>query len=304
MSQTDQTEYLASLTRPPLIPDDSPVEVAPGVHVLYDGHIPLVPNVGILVGRDATLIIDTGVGIQNGEHVLAQARKLTDRPLILTITHFHPEHGWGVQPFVGNVRIAYNRTQLDELHAKFDEFKTMFESLGPAIAGELEGVELTEPDETYAGSHTLDLGGEHQVELSERPAHTRGDQIAWLPNQRVLFTGDLVENQLFPIFPDPDAHGERWIEVLTELERLKPDVVVPGHGDIGGIEMITTAREYLESVRAKVADVSAQGSTVAQALEQLNPEIRERWHTWDAPIWIDGAIERFYEEVTLHARVS
>jgi glyoxylase-like metal-dependent hydrolase (beta-lactamase superfamily II) len=303
MSQKDQNEYIASLTRPPLIPEDPQVEVAPGIHVLRDGHIPLVPNVGIVTGPDAALIIDTGVGIQNGKHVLAQARKLTDRPLILTITHFHPEHGWGAQPFTGAAHIAYNRTQLDELHAKFDEFMTMFGSLGPAIAGELEGVELVEPDETYAGDHTLDLGDEHQVELIEHPAHTRGDQVVWLPNQRVLFTGDLVENQLFPIFPDPDAHGEQWIQVLTELERLEPDVVVPGHGEIGGVEIITAAREYLETVHAKVAYVSAQGSTLAQAQEQLNPEIREQWHDWDAPIWIDGAIERFYDEAKVPAKL-
>jgi glyoxylase-like metal-dependent hydrolase (beta-lactamase superfamily II) len=285
------------------IDEDPPVEVAPGVHVLRDGHIPLVPNVGIVTGPDAALIIDTGVGIQNGKHVLAQARKLTDRPLILTITHFDPEHGWGAQPFTGAAHIAYNRTQLDELHAKFEAFKTMFESLGPAIAGQLEGIELVEPDETYEGSHTLDLGDEHQVELIEHPAHTRGDQVVWLPNQRVLFTGDLVENHLFPIFPDPDAHGEQWIQVLTALERLQPDVVVPGHGEIGGVEIITAAREYLKTVHAKVAYASAQGSTLAQAQEQLNPEIREQWHDWDAPIWIDGAIERFYDEAKVPAKL-
>lgn len=304
MSQTDQNEYLASLTRPPLIPRDPPVEVAPGVHVLRDGHIPLVPNVGIVVGRDAALIIDTGVGMRNGEHVLAQAGKLTDRPLILTITHSHPEHGWGVQPLSGNAHILYNRTQLEELHDKFTAFKTMFESLGPAIAGQLEGVEVVEPDETYEGTHTLDLGDPLTVELTEQPAHTRGDQIVWLPNQRVLFTGDLVENQLFPIFPDPDAHGGRWIQVLTKLERLQPDVVVPGHGDVGGVEIITATREYLETVQAKVADAAAQGSTLAQAQEQLNPDIRAQWHDWDAPIWIDGAIEHFYDEVKILTEVS
>jgi glyoxylase-like metal-dependent hydrolase (beta-lactamase superfamily II) len=179
----------------------------------------------------------------------------------------------------------------------------MFESLGPAIAGQLEGIEPIEPDETYEGSHTLDLGGDHQVELAEHPAHTRGDQVVWLPNQRVLFTGDLVENQLFPIFPDPDAHGEQWIQVLTALERLQPDVVVPGHGEIGGVEIITAAREYLKTVHAKVAYASAQGSTLAQAQEQLNPEIREQWHDWDAPIWIDGAIERFYDEAKVPAKL-
>jgi glyoxylase-like metal-dependent hydrolase (beta-lactamase superfamily II) len=304
MSQTQEIEYVASLTRPPLIPEAPPVEVAPGVHVLRDGHIPLVPNVGVLVGRDAALIIDTGVGSRNGGNVLAQARALTDRRLILTVTHFHPEHGWGAQPFSGNADILYNRTQLDELHAKFDAFKTMFGSLGPAVATELEGVELVEPDDTYEGTKTLDLGSEHQVELAERPAHTRGDQIVWLPNQRVLFTGDLVENRLFPIFPDPDAHGDRWIEVLIDLERLRPDVVVPGHGDIGGVEIITATREYLEAVRARVAYASEHGASLPQAQEQLNPEIRELWRDWDAPIWIDGAIERFYEEARLQAVVS
>jgi glyoxylase-like metal-dependent hydrolase (beta-lactamase superfamily II) len=92
MSQTDQIEYVASLTRPPLIPDDPPVEIAPGVYLLRDRHIPLVPNVGVVTGPDAGLVIDTGVGLRNGRRLLARSRELTDRDLILTITHFHPEH--------------------------------------------------------------------------------------------------------------------------------------------------------------------------------------------------------------------
>ena len=304
MSQTDEIEYVASLTRPPLIPEDPPIEIAPGVHVLRDGHIPLVPNVGIVTGRDAGLVIDTGVGVRNGRRLLARARELTDRDLTLTITHFHPEHGWGAQPFSGNARILYNRAQLDELHMKFEAFKAMFGSLGPAIAGELEGVDLVEPDDTYEGTHTIDLGGEHHVELSERAAHTRGDQVVWLPGQRVLFTGDLVENQLFPIFPDPDAHGDRWIQVLTELEQLQPDVVVPGHGDLGGVEILTATREYLQTVRAQVTDAVAHGSELAEAQQQLNPRIREQWADWKDPIWIDGAIARFYEVVKLESVLS
>ncbi len=302
MSQTQEIEYVASLRRPPLIPDDPPVEIASGVHVLRDGHIPLVPNVGIVTGADAGLIIDTGVGILNGTRLLARARELTDRDLFLTITHFHPEHGWGAGPFSNHAQILYNRAQLDELHVKFDAFNVMFGSLGPAIAGELEGVDLVEPDHTYDKTHTIDLGGEHQIELSERPAHTRGDQVVWLPNQRVLFTGDLVENQLFPIFPDPDAHGERWIEVLSELERLQPEVVVPGHGDLGSVEILTATREYLETVRAQVTDAIEQGSELAVAQEQLNSRIREQWPRWKDPIWIDGAIERFYEQSRLPTR--
>jgi glyoxylase-like metal-dependent hydrolase (beta-lactamase superfamily II) len=242
--------------------------------------------------------------MRNGRRLLTRARELIDRDLILTITHFHPEHGWGAGPFRQHARIIYNRAQLDELHLKFDAFKAMFGSLGLAIARELEGVDLVQPDQTYERTHTVDLGGEHQVKLVERPAHTRGDQVVWLPNQRVLFTGDLVENQLFPIFPDPDAHGGRWIEVLSELEGLQPKVVVPGHGDAGGVEVIAATREYLETVRAQVTDAVGRGSELPEAREQLNPRIRGQWPDWKDPIWIDGAIERFYEEARLQTGQS
>jgi hypothetical protein len=69
------------------------------------------------------------------------------------------------------------------------------------------------------------------------------------------------------------------------------------------VEIITALREYLETVHAKIADASTHGSTLAQAQEQLNPQRREQWHDWDAPIWIDGAIERFYDEARIPAKL-
>ena len=115
----------------------------------------------------------------------------------------------------------------------------MFRTFGAAVAEQLEGVELVKPDEVYEDRTSLDLGGV-EVELHHFGlAHTRGDQVVFLPEQRVLFTGDLVETRLFPIFPwfppdDADVNGSRWIDVLGRLEALEPEVVVPGHGEVGG----------------------------------------------------------------------
>ena len=87
---------------PPPVVRGEPVEVAGGVFVIPDNRVPLVPNVGIAVGDRAALVIDTGLGPRNGAHVLDQARRLAgDRPLYLTMTHFHPEHGYGAQTFAG-----------------------------------------------------------------------------------------------------------------------------------------------------------------------------------------------------------
>ena len=92
----------------------SPVEIADGVFVIPDGRVPLVPNIGVIVGDRAALVVDTGLGPRNGAIAHDIARSLAgDRPLFLTLTHFHPEHGFGAQAF-RDATIIYNRTQHQE----------------------------------------------------------------------------------------------------------------------------------------------------------------------------------------------
>jgi glyoxylase-like metal-dependent hydrolase (beta-lactamase superfamily II) len=293
------TEVAEHSPPPPVITDAPPQEIAGGVYVIPDERVPLVPNVGIVVGEQQALVVDTGMGPANGRRVLAKARALTDVPLVLTITHFHPEHGYGAKVFADeDVRIVYNRSQQEELEAKGQGYLEMFRTFGDAVAEQLEGVEFVEPDELYDDRLTLDLGG-LQVELFHFGlAHTRGDQVVFLPEQRVLFAGDLLENRIFPIVPwfppdDVDVNGSRWIEVLERLEALGPQVVVPGHGEVTGPELIGQVRSYLEDVRARVRSASGAVEEVKAALE---PRIHEDYAGWDAPEWIGFAIECFYAE--------
>ena len=285
---------------PPIIADAEPQEVARNVYVIPDGRVPLVPNVGIVVGEREALVVDTGMGPANGRRVLERARALTEKPLMLTITHFHPEHGYGAKVFAdAGARIVYNRSQQEELVAKGQPYLEMFRTFGDSVAKQLEGVEFVEPDELYDDHATLDLGG-ILVELRHfEPAHTRGDQVIFLPEQRVLFAGDLLENRFFPIVPwfppdDADVNGSGWIEVLDRLEELDAAVVVPGHGEVTGPALIEQVRAYLEDVRARVGVESGTAEEVKAALE---PAIRADYPTWDAPEWIGFAIECFYAEL-------
>lgn len=285
---------------PPVVSDAQPQEVARNVYVIPDGRVPLVPNVGIIVGDREALVVDTGMGIANGRRVLARARSLTDKPLVLTITHFHPEHGYGARVFADEgVRIVYNRSQYEELTAKGRAYLEMFRTFGDAVAEQLQGVDFAEPDELYDDRRTLDLGG-LEVELVHFGlAHTRGDQVIFLPEQRVLFAGDLLENRIFPIVPwfppdDVDVNGSRWIEVLDRLEELGPAVVVPGHGEVTGPELIDQVRSYLQDVRSRVRSASGTLDEVKAALE---PAIRADYPGWDAPEWIGFAVECFHAEL-------
>ena len=296
----------ASAAGPPApVVDPSAIkEIAPGVFVICDHRVPLVPNIGIILGRDAALVVDTGMGPANGKKVLdAAIRVAGQRPLVLTLTHFHPEHGFGAQVFKGAAKIHYNRSQRDELRAKGDGYLGMFKTFGPHVAAALEGTELVQPDEVYDGaSATIDLGG-RKVELKTWGlAHTAGDQVVWLPTERILFTGDLAEERIFPIFPwfppdDAQIDGARWASILSELAAWQPAIVVPGHGDIGGAEILLAVRDYMLDVSKRVAAERASGKDADAIVAALAPTIRAEHPDWSAPEWIDFAI-RYYASLS------
>jgi glyoxylase-like metal-dependent hydrolase (beta-lactamase superfamily II) len=285
----------------PTVVADGIAEIARDVWVIPDRRVPLVPNIGVIAGNDTVLVVDTAMGPANGRRVLNAAKeKAQGRPLQLTITHFHPEHGFGAQAFRNEATIVYNRAQRDELHDKGAGYVELFRTFGPAVAAALEGVELVDPDEVYDGETTeLDLGGRTVQLRTWGVAHTRSDQVVYLPEERILFAGDLVEERIFPIYPyfppdDADVDGHRWIDVLRRLEELKPAVVVPGHGAVGDVRLIVAAREFHELLRDETLRLAAEGVEVEQVVARLEPEFLARHPDWEQPEWIGFGIRSFY----------
>jgi glyoxylase-like metal-dependent hydrolase (beta-lactamase superfamily II) len=295
------SEASTSNEQPAPIVDPSAIkEIAADVFVISDRRIPLVPNIGIVLGSDAALVVDTGMGPANGRTVLEVAKRLAgQRALVLTLTHFHPEHGFGAQAFKGHAKIHYNRSQRDELQAKGQAYLGMFKTFGPGVAAALEDTQLVLPDDVYEDASTaIDLGG-RRVELRTWGlAHTAGDQVVWLPEERILFTGDLAEERIFPIFPwfppeDATIDGARWAAILSELIAWKPAIVVPGHGDLGGVEILAAVRDYMIDLGGRVAAERRSGRYADAIVADLAPAVRAEHPDWSAPEWIDFAIRYF-----------
>ncbi|MBA3946850.1 MAG: MBL fold metallo-hydrolase [Herpetosiphonaceae bacterium] len=286
MSNIDTASIAFDATVPAPLVNGRPVEVADGVFVIPDGRVPLVPNIGVIVGDRAALVVDSGLGPQNGAAAHRIARTLAgDRPLFLTLTHFHPEHGFGAQAF-RDATIVYNRTQHDEFRQKATGYLAQFRGLSAAVAEQLEGVTFVDPHVVYDGGADLDLGGKLVQLRTWGRAHSRGDQVVFLPAERVLFTGDLVENRFYPIFPflppyDVDVDGNNWITVVAELQRLDLSIVVPGHGEVGDTGLLDVTHEYLTFFRSETKRLAAAGKNADHIVATITPQLHTRYPDWD-----------------------
>jgi glyoxylase-like metal-dependent hydrolase (beta-lactamase superfamily II) len=283
----------------PFVPSGKTREIAEHIYVIPDQRANLVPNIGIIVGRDGVLVIDTGMGPKNAEIVLGEVKKITnERIAYLTVTHFHPEHGMGAQSFPAGTIIIYPTAQKTELVEKGAAIINLFNGFSSEIADLLKPVRITMPNITFVEEAEINLG-DFPVRLFHwGPAHTRGDEFVFLPKQSILFGGDVVVNRFFPIMPDADASGANWIRMLERLEKLNPAIVVPGHGEVGDASLITAMREYLVFVRDRVQQMKSRRSSMADVEKTLEAEVRAKYKDWDNPNWIKNAIDNFYNSGT------
>ncbi|MGR3867791.1 MBL fold metallo-hydrolase [Streptomyces graminifolii] len=264
--------------------------------VVPDGRVQLVPNIGVIGGRDAVLVVETGLGPRNAERVLEFAAEYArGRRIYLTTTHFHPEHAFGAQAFAGEATFLVNRAQAEDLKVKGAGYLDMFRGLGAPVARQLEGVVLPEPDLIYDDAYDLELGGRVVQLRATGRAHSKGDQVVRVPDAGVLFTGDLVEAGQFAIFPwfppyDADVSGTRWIAVMERLAGEGARVVVPGHGDVGGPELLADVRDYLRLLRDETWVRRDSAMSEETIVEEVRALMVERYPEWAERDWIDKGV--------------
>ncbi|TDW93068.1 glyoxylase-like metal-dependent hydrolase (beta-lactamase superfamily II) [Kribbella pratensis] len=271
-------------------------ELARDLIVIPNRNVDLVPNIGLIGGTHSVLVVDTGLGPRNAEQVLRFASSYANgRRLYLTTTHFHPEHAFGAQVFADEATYLLNTAQADDLTTKGEGYLGMFRQLGEPVARELEGARIPVPDQTYDGTYGLDLGG-RSVQL--RPtgrAHSKGDQVITVPDAGVLFTGDLAEADQFAIFPwfppyDVDVSGVRWIEVMDRLAAERPQIVVPGHGEVGDAQLLTQVHDYLVELRDETWRRRDSGLSEETTAAEIRALMIERHPDWRLPEWIERGV--------------
>lgn len=283
---------LAGAQNQPLLPENSVTRVSDHVYVIQGW-----PNVGIIVGDRATLVVDTGLGPRNGATVAREAQKLAKGPkLYLTTTHFHPEHASGDAAFPPATILVRPSVQQEEMEAHGKQFLETFSGRSAQFKELLQDVKQRQPDVLFDRELKLDLGGVTARLMWLGGGHTLGDELTFVEQDSVLFPGDIVENKLVPGMPNADSSVKGWLAILDKLEPMKPRLIVPDHGALGDGSLVAKERAFLSELQARAIALKRQGTSVEDAGKLLTAELKAKYPDWETMGPVPNVVRRVYAE--------
>ena len=255
------------------------------------------PNIGIVVGDRATLVVDTGLGPRNGAIAAHEAQNLAKGPLLyLTTTHYHPEHAAGEGGFPANTIIARPVAQQKELEEKGMQFVEMFSSRSPQMKKLLAGVTFRKPDITFEKEVTIDLGGVTARLFWMGAAHTKGDELIDVRPDGTMISGDVVQNKVAPNLPDDNASMKGWVEILGELRSTGWRHVLPDHSAPGDGSLIEANYDFFSQLQARALELKRQGKSADEAGQTLLAEFKMRFPDWSNLNLIPNIVKHVYAE--------
>ena len=261
------------------------------------------PNTGIVIGDAAVLVIDTQATPIMAQDVIRRIRAVTDKPVrYVVLSHYHAVRVLGASAYRPEHIIASQDTYDLIVERGEADMKSEIERF-PRLFRAVESVPgLTWPTLTFKGEMTLWLG-KLQVKIMQLGrGHTKGDTVVWLPQEKILFSGDLVEYGATPYAGD--AYFTDWPRTLEAIAALKPEQLVPGRGAAlrtpaqvqAGLDGTRTfVSELFAAVKAGAAGGKDLRSVYREAYAQLAPKYGQ-WVIFDHCMPFD--ISRAYDEAT------
>jgi len=264
------------------------------------------PNTGIIIGDDAVLVADTQATPAMAADVIRRIREVTDKPIkYVVLTHYHAVRVLGASAYQAQQILAsqdtydliVERGEADKA-SEIGRFPRLFQNVETVPAG------MTWPTITFSGKMTLWLGKLEVQLLQLGRGHTKGDTVVWLPGEKTLLSGDLVEFDATPYAGD--AYFSDWPQTLQNISALKAKALVPGRGP--ALKGEAQVQKGLDVTRAFVSDLYASVQAGVAAGKDLKTVYREtfaalkprygNWVIFDHCMPFD--VTRAYDEATQH----
>lgn len=233
--------------------------IAPGVHVAVaepDGV-----NIGLVVGSEGALLIDTGSTPQQGAAIRAAAEATAGVPLLgVLVTHWHHDHLFGLAAFTDLPSYA---------HETVPVWLSRPEGAAAAVSLGLDVADLARPTQLFSLAKVIDLGGRRVEAIHFGPGHTDGDVVAIIDGTPVIFAGDLLESSGPPAFGF-DCNPRMWPSAVDGILGLvaEDSIVVPGHGPVMDRFACFEQRAQISGLYGQVEYLIGRGVTATDAFEQ------------------------------------
>ncbi len=243
------------------------------------------PNTGIVIGDDAIMVIDTQATPVMAQDVIRRIREVSDKPIkYVLLSHYHAVRVLGASAYEPEHIIAsqdtydliVERGEQDKA-SEIGRFPRLFQNVESVPAG------LTWPTLTFTGKMTLWLGKLEVQILQLGRGHTKGDTVVWLPQDKVLFSGDLVEFDATPYAGD--AYFTDWPQTLANIAALQPEKLVPGRG--AALMNADEVKAGLDGTRAFVSELfasvkagAAEGKALRAVYEDSFKRLQPKYGSW------------------------
>ncbi len=268
------------------------IEVADGVfaYVQAGGGL-CVANAGLIVGPEGCIVIDALFAPSMTRAFRAEIARVTDKPVRLLVNfHHHIDHSLGSALFPEAQIVSHANARREQQRVG----KSVLDLLRPRIpdlVAEVEGIELRLADLTFEGELTVHLDGRTIRLLHLGVAHTIGDALVLLPDERLLFTGDVAFHYVTPLAFE--GHIGKWLDVCDEVDGLDVESIVPGHGPAGAKQQLREMRGYLASIRDQARAAFEAGRSEEEATQGI--ELGD-YAAWGEPERLPINVGRLYQE--------
>ena len=264
------------------------------------------PNTGIIIGDDSVLVADTQATPAMAQDVVRRIREVTDKPIkYVVLTHYHAVRVLGASGYEPQEIISSQDTY-DLIVERGEQDKASEIGRFPRLFQDVESIPagLTWPTMVFNQKMTLWMGKLEVQLLQLGRGHTKGDTVVWLPQDRVLLSGDLVEFDATPYAGD--AYFKDWPQTLKNVAALKPTALVPGRGPaLLGEKQVAEGLEatgnFIADVRDSVEAGVAAGKDLKAIYKDTFAKLKPKYGHWvifDHCMPFD--VTRCYDEVTQH----
>ncbi len=235
-------------------------------------------NQGFIVNGDTCIVVDSGFHNRTAQQILARVRKLRPKRLLLVDTHYHSDHVFGNSVFAekGAAVLSHEKCRRT-MRAQSAKLLSKYRARDPRLAKILENVRVSYPSLTYRDRLRAYPSEDLAIEVFHPSgrAHTDGDSIVHVPDDRVVFASDVLWVGYHPNLEDSDIQGQ--IRALKMILRLRPRRVVPGHGPVCGLREVRRFIRYLEELDRKSKRALKEGLGPDEMVRDAVPPWSEGW---------------------------